>query len=198
MEAGERGLQHDELAQKVFDALSLDFDLYAADPDVRFRAREETNAAFREVLAYRLYQDLRRGWRITSPNLEQCGLLEIRYKSLPELCAAEEEWQHAHPALADASPETREKVAKVLLDHMRRELAIKVDYLESEHQERIKHPFSSHGLDSEEITVAIASSPPGADSANISAGAKHSPSSQEGWTLRKRGRSSGSCSRYSV
>jgi ATP-dependent helicase YprA (DUF1998 family) len=84
---GERGLEHDELAQRVFDSLNLDFELYAADPEVKFRAKDETETAFREVLAYRLYHDLRRGWRITSPNLEQCGLLKIQYKSLPELCA---------------------------------------------------------------------------------------------------------------
>ncbi len=39
------------------------------------------------MLGYRLYRDLRRGWRITSPNLEQCGLLEIGYQSLDEVCA---------------------------------------------------------------------------------------------------------------
>jgi hypothetical protein len=68
-----------------------------------------------------------RGWRITSPNLEQCGLLRIDYRSLQDLCAADEDWQGTHPALALADAETRVKIAKVLLDHMRRELAIKVE-----------------------------------------------------------------------
>ena len=47
----------------------------------------------REVLEYRLYQDLRHGWRITAPNLEQRGLLEMRYEGLDEVCAAEDLWQ---------------------------------------------------------------------------------------------------------
>ncbi len=141
-DAGSRGIEHDELAQRVFDALSLDFDLYAAEPGVKFLAKEETEAAFREVLAYRLYHDLRRGWRITSPNLEQCGLLKIEYKSLHELCASKEEWRDSHPTLKTASPEVREKVAKVLLDYMRRELAIKVDYLDGQRQERIQQKSS--------------------------------------------------------
>lgn len=136
-DAGEQGLTHEALTQKVFAALQLPLELYAADPDVKFQARAETERALRDVLGYRLYRDLKRGWRITSPNLEQCGLLEIQYLSLDELCRAEEEWAKFHPALVGATPETRMKVGRVLLDYMRRELALKVDYLETVAQERI-------------------------------------------------------------
>lgn len=83
--AGAEGLAHDELALKVFEALALPVDLYAVDPTVRFNARTEVDRALRDVLGYRLYRDLERGWRITAPNLEQCGLLEIEYLSLDEL-----------------------------------------------------------------------------------------------------------------
>jgi ATP-dependent helicase YprA (DUF1998 family)/very-short-patch-repair endonuclease len=138
LDAGSQGISHDVLTQKVFSALGLDFKLYATDPDVRFAQKAETERALREVLGYRIYRDLKRGWRITSPNLEQCGLLKIRYTALDEVCAAEDIWQDAHPALVGASPETRLRVSKVLLDYMRRELAIKVDYLNSAHQETLK------------------------------------------------------------
>jgi hypothetical protein len=117
--------------------LNLPLSLYTEDPSIRFGALAETQRALRNVLGYRLYLDLRRGWRITSPNLEQCGLLEIKYLSLQEVCEAEDIWQNCHPALAMARPETRAKVAKVLLDYMRRELAIKVDYLDNLFQEQI-------------------------------------------------------------
>jgi hypothetical protein len=60
---------------------------------VRFQARQDTERALREVLGYRLYRDLRRGWRVTSPNLEQCGLLDIEYLSLDEVCQADDLWQ---------------------------------------------------------------------------------------------------------
>ncbi|MBW2121250.1 MAG: hypothetical protein JRH07_05315, partial [Deltaproteobacteria bacterium] len=140
--AGTSGLEHDEVPQKVFEALDLPLHLYAADPGVKFRAKDETEAALRDVLGYRIYHDLHRGWRITAPNLEQCGLLVIQYKSLTELCSAEEEWKDAHPCLADASPDTRKKIVKVLLDYMRRELTIKVDYLDNLFQERIKQRSS--------------------------------------------------------
>ena len=103
-------------------------------------------AALRDVLAYRLYRDLRRGWRVTAPNLEQCGLLEIQYQSLDDVCAAQDVWADKHAALASASPATRREVAKVLLDFMRRSLAIKVDYLERTAQERMQQ-LSSQKLE---------------------------------------------------
>jgi ATP-dependent helicase YprA (DUF1998 family) len=137
-DAGPDGLTHDHLTQKVFDALDLPIELYAFEPNVRFAAAAETKKALRDVLGYRLYRDLRRGWRVTSPNLEQCGLLEIRYQSLDEVCSAEDVWQDKHPALASATPSTRREVSRVLLDFMRRSLAIKVDYLERTAQERIE------------------------------------------------------------
>jgi ATP-dependent helicase YprA (DUF1998 family)/very-short-patch-repair endonuclease len=142
--AGQTGITHDELPEKVFQALELSLELYAKDPEVRFQALKDTQSAFRTVLGYRLYRDLKRGWRITLPNLEQCGLLEIRYQSLEELCASQPDWTDCHAALAGAPTETRQRIAKVLLDHMRRELAIQVDYLDSPYQERIRQQSSQH------------------------------------------------------
>ncbi|MEZ5278967.1 MAG: DEAD/DEAH box helicase [Acidimicrobiales bacterium] len=136
--AGPEGLRHDELAQKVFDALALPFEDYASEPELKGFARTDTDRALQGVLAYRVYRDLERGWRLTQPNLEQTGLLEIEYESLTELAADEDEWRQAHPALAEATRETREFVLRVLLDTIRRELAVKVEAMEAEEQERIK------------------------------------------------------------
>jgi ATP-dependent helicase YprA (DUF1998 family) len=149
------GITHEILAQKVFDALNLPLELYASDPAVRFAAAAETGRALRDVLAYRLYRDLRRGWRVTAPNLEQCGLLEIRYQSLDDVSAAQDVWADKHDALASATPSIRREVAKVLLDFMRRSLAIKVDYLERTAQERMQQLSSQRlrppwGLDENE------------------------------------------------
>lgn len=137
-EAGPAGISHELLAQKVFDALNLPLEIYANDPQVRYQALEKTKQALRQIIGYRLYRDLRRGWRITSPNLEQCGLLQIEYESLAEVCQDEQVWAEAQPVLATALPQTRAAVAKVLLDYMRRELAIRVSYLDSQEHERMK------------------------------------------------------------
>ncbi|MCL4861282.1 MAG: DEAD/DEAH box helicase [Caldilineaceae bacterium] len=140
--AGPAGISHEVLPLRVFEALKLPVDLYAVDPTVKFQARAETDRALREVLAYRLYQDLRRGWRVTAPNLEQCGLLQIEYASLTELCDDPNEWSATHPALADAPPEVRRQIAKTLLDYLRRELAVRVDYLDPVYQERLRQMSS--------------------------------------------------------
>lgn len=136
--AGSDGITHDELAQKVFKSLNLSLDLYAREAGVQFAQRTDTDRAFRNVLGYRLYRDLKRGWRVTSPNLEQCGLLKINYPSLDELCQSDAHWQKCHPALVMASPKTREHIARALLDYMRRELAIDVEYLTQEFFERVQ------------------------------------------------------------
>ena len=77
---GETGLTHAELSSSVFDALSLPFDEYAADSDVRGPARTATNDALRRVIQYHVYRDLQRLWRVTAPNLEDCGLLRFEYR----------------------------------------------------------------------------------------------------------------------
>jgi hypothetical protein len=145
--AGPDGLRHENLTQRVFDALALPMTAYASNPEAKFQARADTDKAFRDVLGYRLYRDLKRGWRVTSPNLEQCGLLEIRYLSLDELSEANEEWQATHPLLVGATPAVRRRVCKVLLDYLRRELAIKVNYLERTYQESIQQKSSQRLID---------------------------------------------------
>ena len=136
--AGSNGLDHSELTQRVFDILTLSPEQYAANPRAQFAERQRTEQALRDVLGYRLYFDLQRGWRVTSPNLEQCGLLEIQYESLDEIVQAEELWQQRHAALSGSRADVRRSVCQVLLDYFRRELAIKVDYLDFGYQERLR------------------------------------------------------------
>ena len=140
--ANSGGLSHEVFTQKVFEALALPFGSYSKEPDLKFQAKLQTERAFRDVIGYRLYHDLRRGWRVTSPNLEQCGLLEINYLSLDELSNDAASWQRLHPALAGATAETRLTVAKTLLDFMRREHAVQVDYLDASKQETIQQQSS--------------------------------------------------------
>ncbi len=49
--------------------------------------------------------------------------------ALDELCTDESVWDRKHPALTNASPETRKTVCDVLLDYMRRGLAIRAECL---------------------------------------------------------------------
>ncbi|HVU70677.1 MAG TPA: helicase-related protein, partial [Ktedonobacteraceae bacterium] len=142
--SGTAGIRHEQLTQRVLEALELDPKEYSVNPDAKYSARINAERAMRHVLGYRLYLDLRRGWRITSPNLEQCGLLEMAYQDLPEVCADEDLWQTRHQALRSLPADSRLEVCKTLLDYMRRELAIKVDYLDPARSEELKQQSSQH------------------------------------------------------
>ena len=136
-DAGSEGLRDENISQRVTAALSLPFESYAADPSIRF-GRDAVEKALRGVIGYRLYRDLRRGWRISAPNLEQCGLLEIDYAELDALAAADDIWLALHPVLGKASADTRKLICKTLLDFLRRELCIEVDYLQPDFQDTLK------------------------------------------------------------
>ncbi|MBU0966247.1 MAG: DEAD/DEAH box helicase [Proteobacteria bacterium] len=149
---GEKGLSHGELSRSVFEAMQLRFDEYAADAEVRGPARNATNDALRRVIDYYLYRDLQRGWRVTAPNLEDCGLLAFDYEGLKGddgLLGETELWESGFtvqvdreakefietPApLRDCPPELREELLRTLLEIMRRSLAVKVDVLDSQKQ----------------------------------------------------------------
>ena len=150
---GPDGLRYDGLPLAVFEALALAVDQYATDADVKGGARRRIDEALRQVLSYRVYRDQQRGWRLTSPNLEQTGLLRVDYDDLAD-CAGDEsvwndelpEWagddRDPHPALTSAEAGTREHVARTLMDYLRRELAIKVDELDPDRHEELKRRSS--------------------------------------------------------
>ena len=58
-------------------------------PEFRKRIYEETLEAY---FAFRSIHDLRRGWRVVLPNLEQCALLDIDYDHLDEIAAMDKLW----------------------------------------------------------------------------------------------------------
>src|SRR5207245_8392644 len=82
-------LKDDVLTQRVQAHLHLDVTDFSANPEARGSRARQIEAALRDVLGYRLYYDLQRGWRITNPNLEQLHLLQISYDSL-DLCCQDE------------------------------------------------------------------------------------------------------------
>ncbi|MCP4695834.1 MAG: DEAD/DEAH box helicase [Gammaproteobacteria bacterium] len=153
-----KGLTYKDLADSVFETLALPPAAYMSAPEPPPPlARVAMEEAFKAVLEYRLYRDLQRGWRIALPNLEQSGLLVIDYKFLDDLCGDGQYWQTGHESLVQAAPETRYAICKTLLDHMRRELAIKTNCLDPACQNRIRqqssqelNPDSRWSLDEEE------------------------------------------------
>lgn len=138
------GLTHEVVAQAVTSALGLDTPAFAKNPNAKFSQKEEAERALRRVVEYRLYTDLKRGWRVTMPNLEQVGLLEVSYADLPAIAADVDTWTGRHPLLAGAAPKLREELCRILLDEMRRVLAIHVDCLSQEGFEQIERQAEQH------------------------------------------------------
>ena len=132
-------LGDDALTQRVLDRLRLEPADYAANPHAKGVKAQNTLKALRDVLGYRLYFDLQRGWRITNPNLEQLKLLKIGYRDLMECCEDEEEWRARHPLLGSIPPKRRFDLCKDLLERMRRALCIKTIYLDPDFQERVRN-----------------------------------------------------------
>lgn len=106
-------------------------------------AAAEVMRAFTELTEYRLYEDLRRGWRVVQPNLESVGLLRVGYRGLEVLCADNARWTF-HPSGAALSPTEREQLVRAVLDQFRRKLAIAARCLEETNQQQLRRRSEQH------------------------------------------------------
>jgi serine/threonine protein kinase/very-short-patch-repair endonuclease len=148
VEAGEDGIRHEELASRVTDRLGLVLADFAGTADLAPSLARNAAKTLQDVVAFRLYLDLERGWRITMPNLEQTGLLEIGYADLEWLAGEQQRWLTTHQALRDAEPGQRAEIIRALLNEMRRALAVDVQYfredfeiLQRASEERLTDPW---------------------------------------------------------
>ncbi|MFN3369631.1 MAG: helicase-related protein, partial [Thermus sp.] len=73
-----------DVATATLQAMGLPLAEYAQNPALHTESSGARKAqeALGKVVLYRLYEDLRREWRFTQPNLEDVGLLEIAYRDL--------------------------------------------------------------------------------------------------------------------
>jgi serine/threonine protein kinase len=162
LDAGEDGLHHEELASEVTNALAIAPSDYTGETELPPSLARNAARTLRDVVAFRLYLDLERGWRITMPNLEQTGLLEIDYEDLGWVADKQDRWEGTHQALRDADPALRAEVMKALLDEMRRSLAIDVSYfrddafdsLQRASEERLVDPWVLSSADKPRVGTA--------------------------------------------
>lgn len=124
-----------------------------AELDPGSPAARDAWRAFTELTEYRLFEDLRRAWRVVQPNLEQLGLLRVGYRGLEELCRSDAAWQF-NLALAGLPAADREILVRVVLDQFRRKLAINARVLQETQQQQIRRRVEQHlndfwGLDPE-------------------------------------------------
>ena len=112
------------LGRAVRIASGLQYDDYATGgsdlPDFRKRIFEETLETY---FAFRAIHDLRRGWRVILPNLEQCALLEVDYDHLDEIVAMDKLWEGV-PIVRQLGTADRRELVRVTLDFFRHEFAL--------------------------------------------------------------------------
>lgn len=128
-------LTDEVLASRIVDQLQVTPNEYAQDPDADPPIAKLTTRALRNVVAHLVWADLRRGWRITMPNLEQTGQLVLSYTGLEELAAKDTRWSDAGEPLASADASTRAELMRVLLDELRRNLCVATEHLTEEKYE---------------------------------------------------------------
>ncbi len=145
-------LDYTTLGEAVFKGLDLPFLDFANrnEEPALVTVRRDYEACFQNFLFYRAIADLRRSWRIILPNLEQCGLLKIRYKDLEAVAAESDYWQDC-PLLNELYPEDRQIFLATILDFFRLEYALhsanyltqsKIKENEKQFLERLREPWT--------------------------------------------------------
>ena len=132
------------VSDAVFKALGFDRDdpgvraEYMQEPDIKGNARRQVQDIMRAILGYRVYFDLRRGWRYNNPNLEQLGLVNINYQDIDDLAADKGEWAEAPLILLAASPDVRKRLLVKLFDAMRQGLCLASRFLDRAELDKLK------------------------------------------------------------
>lgn len=150
--APEKQLTFANLGERVTAALALETREYAgrdlsdAFPNVR-RSYEQ---ALQLYVVYRALHDLRRGWRVILPNLEQCALLRIEYADFEEVVQADRAWS-AVPQVAALEHGHRAALLRAVLEFFRLEFALSSEIYLSERRrtehakevrEKLKQPWT--------------------------------------------------------
>jgi len=141
----EQELRFDRVAREVVGACGLAIRDIArnAELDPQSPAAADVWRVFTDLTEYRLYEDLRRGWRVVQPNLEHVGLLCVGYRGLDELCKADARWSF-NLIMAAMAPEEREIITRAILDQFRRKLAISARCLQETNQQQIRRRAEQH------------------------------------------------------
>ncbi len=167
--AGASGLGDDEFGRRLQSALGFTSVNKArraewlSRPEVVGVGLIEAERALARVLAHRVWADQRRGWRFTNPSLEELGLIRAEYVGLDELVADPEAFFRAVPEVLSLSPEKRRQALLILLDALRRGLAVTADALDpamidiiaTAARQTLRHPWSIAQQEDPRIAAAL-------------------------------------------
>ena len=73
-----------EISCQVLDNLGLDIDDYSKNKGLRGKLAKDVQSVMKRYLLSLIYTDLGDNWAVIMPNLEQCALVDVRYKYLED------------------------------------------------------------------------------------------------------------------
>lgn len=150
LQRNQGSLLAEELPFAVFQALSFDqkdthiLVEYLKNPNLQGFALKDAQRTLQFILGYRLFRDLRKGWRFNNPNLDQLKLLSIDYLDLDKFCAEESNFAQAHIILQQMGSRGRYALACLVFDEMRRNLCIESIHLDTHEQEKARSNAYNH------------------------------------------------------
>lgn len=179
--AGTDGLSDAEFGQRVQNALGFVAGNknrrreWMLDPTVLGVRQREAETTLSRVLAHRVWGDQRRGWRFTNPNLEELKLIRAKFLSLGDLVADEDLFAAAPDFLKQASLAKREAAFVILLNALRRGLAVTADALEPQNLESLgnasrqslREPWSISQQEQPRQAAALILDPPRRNQINL-------------------------------
>jgi superfamily II DNA/RNA helicase len=135
-----------DIARQVVEHLNLKESDYIPDEKVTDYPDPENSRALEKYILVRIIYDLRRGWRLNLPNLEQTGLLNIKYQDL-EIKSADDKAFEGILLLQKLSPKERYDLILQVLNYFRTSYAL-------EHNEITKYRAENENLMRERLDPA--------------------------------------------
>ena len=137
-------MTEENLSDGVFKALGFDRDdeatrcEYLKNPSLVGLAFVEAQKTLRFILGYRLFFDLRRGWRFNNPNLDQLKLVEMGYQELESFVRDDTLFSDSHSVLQRLDSKGRFQMTRYILDNLCRNLCVESRYLDSVEQDKMR------------------------------------------------------------
>jgi Helicase conserved C-terminal domain len=163
---GAEGLAEEDFGRRVQQALGFTQGRrqeWMLDPEAKGPGLIDAERTLSRVIAHRVWGDQRRGWRFTNPSLEELGLVRAHYVGLDELAADEAAFENGPVELRVAPADQRKEALLILLDTLRRGLAVTADALEpaevdsiaNASRQRLREPWSMSAQENPRVAAAL-------------------------------------------
>lgn len=130
------GLNASNIATRTAETLNLKESEYARRPSKNPKYPDLKNKEMlEEYLFTRIINDLRRGWRYNTPNLEQCALLKIDYKTINQLAEDDDEWESI-ALMKNLDYNSRKEILQQIVTYFRTSYAL--DHRKLEENSRVE------------------------------------------------------------